>query len=436
MSGQPHQRVRRNASPSNVIIQRPIKAVIPFSLKSSPTRRSPASSPTAGLILTRRSPDNRTSPERKSPNSPSFKVERPKPVKASPSLRRTGSLEAICGPAYLKGQWPSGDLLTSTSHFMVDKYTQTEVSDELEVQHRTQKSNKKKRKSHRRSASFGHGDQLALIRQRLQRSKEGSKQQNEMYKQPVSGNHLALSSTAPAALQSFTRASKPLGIPAHVLPKTNISRMQRNSVEGLSMEIEKLVLKTAYIEVTPDEEQVHDVPDGHRAPVTDILMFLGNGTRSVDTQTPSGTSGCLEDTGSSGSRSHSISPAIPIIPGHMDTSRPSSISESSPREADRLEKVEGEGCESPDNVFKVVSSPRPNKSYAFVREPPDGCEKVKVIEEDGRLPQPSIKEPLLYCPIKPSQLVLKPREDSAFCPLHKFYINQEIGVKSQVTSTL
>lgn len=434
MSGQPHQRVRRNASP--IQTHRPIKAVIPFSLKSSPTRKSPVSSPTAGLILTRRSPDNRSSPERKSPCSPSFKVERPKPVKASPSLRRTGSLEAICGPAaYLKGQWPSGDLLSSTSHFMVDKGTQTEVPEELEVQHRGQKSSKKKRKGHRRSASFGHGDQLALIRQRLQRSKEGSKQQNELYKQPVPGNHLALSSTAPAVLQSFSRVSKPLGIPAHVIPKTNISRMQRNSVEGLSMEIEKLVLKNAYIEVTTDDDQVHDIPDGHRAPVNDILMLRGSGTRSVDTQTPSG---CIDDTGSTGStgsRSQSISPAMPIIPGHLDTSRPSSITESSPREADRLEKVEGEGCESPDNLLKVVSSPRPNKSYAFVREPPDGCEKVKVIDENGRPPQPSIKAPLLYCPIKPSQLVLKPREDSAFCPLSKCYITPEITVKSQATGT-
>lgn len=48
-----------------------------------------------------------------------------------------------------------------------------------------------------------------------------------------------------------------------------------------------------------------------------------------------------------------------------------------------LFSVDGEGCESPDSQFKVVSSPRPNKSYSFVREPPDGCEKVKVIDEDA-----------------------------------------------------
>ena len=42
-----------------------------------------------------------------------------------------------------------------------------------------------------------------------------------------------------------------------------------------------------------------------------------------------------------------------------------------------------ERCESPD-TFKVVASPRPNKSYSFVREPPDGCEKIKVISEENR----------------------------------------------------
>lgn len=30
---------------------------------------------------------------------------------------------------------------------------------------------------------------------------------------------------------------------------------------------------------------------------------------------------------------------------------------------------------------KFVSSPKPEKSCPFVRQPPDGCEKVKVIED-------------------------------------------------------
>ena len=69
-----------------------------------------------------------------------------------------------------------------------------------------------------------------------------------------------------------------------------------------------------------------DIPDGHRAPVPDLSRT--SGTRSIDTQTPSGN---LDDrsSGSSASpnRPQSISPAIV---GHLDQSpRPSSSYDSS-----------------------------------------------------------------------------------------------------------
>lgn len=31
---------------------------------------------------------------------------------------------------------------------------------------------------------------------------------------------------------------------------------------------------------------------------------------------------------------------------------------------------------------KYATSPKPNNSYMFKREPPEGCEKVKVFEEN------------------------------------------------------
>ncbi|XP_048754231.1 glucocorticoid-induced transcript 1 protein-like [Ostrea edulis] len=426
MSTQP-QRVRKNASPSTM---RPMKAVQPFTLKSSPTRRSP-SSPTPWVP--RRSPESNYSPERKSPNSPSFKVERPKAVKVNSSpLKRTGSLEAI----YLKGQWPSPEFF-ATATFKVDACTQTEEADvSRHSSHKHDKKQKKKSKDHRRSRSFGPGDQLAAIRQRLQKS---SKTDSHKARQsPVPASHDALSATAPASLQNFTapaslqnltvpiRTSKPLGIPAHIPSPKNMSRYQRNSVEGLSMEIEKLVLKN--IDDNEDTERI-DIPDGHRAPVPEPVHRTSS-TRSVDTQTPSGvldtgTPSISVDDVSSGSGSQSCSPAMPIIPGHMDSSRPSSGADSG---NERPEK-DIEGCESPDAHFKVVASPRPNKSYSFVREPPDGCEKIRVItehaEEDKKpVSQPSIKVPLLSCPIKTSQYVFKPSIDSAFCPLRNMYKNQ------------
>ncbi|XP_061179742.1 glucocorticoid-induced transcript 1 protein-like [Saccostrea echinata] len=411
MSTQP-QRVRKNASPSTM---RPMKAVQPFKLKGSPTRKSP-SSPTPWVP--RRSPDSNYSPERKSPNSPSFKVERPKAVRVTSSpLKRTGSLEAI----YLKGQWPSPEFLSS---FKVDACTQTEEADVARhSSHKLDKKQRKKSKDHRRSRSFGPGDQLAAIRQRL---KNSSRSDTPKARQsPIPASHDALSATAPAALQNLIvpiRTSKPLGIPAHIPSPKNMSRYQRNSVEGLSMEIEKLVLKN--IEHDTEEAERIEIPDGHRAPVPEPVHRTSS-TRSMETQTPSG----VLDTGtptisvddmSSGSGSHSGSPAIPIIPGQMDSSRPSSGADSG---NERTEK-DIEGCESPDSHFKVVASPRPNKSYSFVREPPDGCEKIKVITEEDKKPsQPSIKVPLL-CPIKTTQYVFKPSIDSAFCPLRNMYTNQ------------
>lgn len=430
MSSQGAQRGRVNLSPSAMpSSMRPMKAVKPFTLKGSPTRKSPVPSPTPSAI------GHRNSPERKSPISPSFKVEKPRAVRSSgsPSLRRAGSLEAICRiDTYLNGKWPS-------PHFMVDQTTQTPDDWEIHQQKR------KKKKSHGRSASFGQGDHVAnaknihYIKHRLQKTKEGSKQIGGK-QSPIPGNHQALSSTAPAALQGL-RVSKPQGIPNHIPKSNSLSRYQRNSVEGLNTEIEKLVLNSR--EEDLDRSQFgYEIPDGHKAPCPD-LVNRGSSTRSVDTQTP----GNLSDN-SSGSRSHSVSPAIPIIPGHMDSSRPSSessprrpSSDSSPRRPSsdysprEMEKVDG--CESPDSLQKKISSPGPNNSYLFVREPPDGCEKVKVIEEDGKS-HPAIKEPLLYCPIKPSQFILKPSVDSAFCPLRKIYTPEVIksqGTQSTQTST-
>lgn len=36
---------------------------------------------------------------------------------------------------------------------------------------------------------------------------------------------------------------------------------------------------------------------------------------------------------------------------------------------------------SPSPVLAFASSPRPNHSYMFKREPPEGCEKVRAFEE-------------------------------------------------------
>lgn len=98
-----------------------------------------------------------------------------------------------------------------------------------------------------------------------------------------------------------------------------------------------------------------EIPDGHRAPLPDTTHRTSS-TRSVDTQTPSGaldpptTPTISVDDASSGSGSHSGSPAIPIIPGQMDSSRPSSGADSSCEKTEKgtlyvVGKLKGSGCE-------------------------------------------------------------------------------------------
>ncbi|KAF3839599.1 hypothetical protein F7725_018316 [Dissostichus mawsoni] len=68
-------------------------------------------------------------------------------------------------------------------------------------------------------------------------------------------------------------------------------------------------------------------------------------------------------------------------------------------------------CSSP--LPKFATSPKPNNSYMFKREPPEGCEKIKVFEElvSGK----SKGFPLFSCPDK-NKVNFIPR-GSAFCPV-------------------
>nr|KAG5709423.1 hypothetical protein BaRGS_029272 [Batillaria attramentaria] len=209
--------------------------------------------------------------------------------------------------------------------------------------------------------------------------------------------------------QSVFAQTKSLIIPAtNHIPRQNMNRFQRNSVEGLNVEIEKLVLSkpTSSAGQEPEEPDLllraQDIPDGHRAPIPEITRL--SCTRSVDTQTPSAQVEEPRPT-SSNSRPESLSPAVTSLPPPGPTTdllHPDSRSDS-------VESKSSKGDSEFDSPepSKFVSSPKPEKSCPFVRQPPDGCEKVKVIEETRR---PSIKEPLLFCPVKPNQFVFKPSQ--------------------------
>ncbi|CAL8389238.1 unnamed protein product [Boreogadus saida] len=245
-------------------------------------------------------------------------------------------------------------------------------------------ADERRRGSHKRSASCGSTDQLkeiAKLRQQLQRSKRSSRHRRDKErKSPFNGGH--------GIIQSQSPLPKTILIPIPI-SKSSAPRF-RNSVEGLNQEIERMLIRD-----TPDKEEVivpQDVPDGHRAPPP-LPPRRSSSTRSIDTQTPSG-GGLSGNHSNCSSRPDSISPSyLTILSGG-----------GSPYEEKEL------GPCSP--LPKYAASPRPNNSYMFKREPPEGCEKVKVIEDTISKPLHDI--PQYLCPDR-NKVNFIPNSGSAFC---------------------
>ncbi|XP_009079414.1 PREDICTED: protein FAM117A, partial [Acanthisitta chloris] len=143
----------------------------------------------------------------------------------------------------------------------------------------------------------------------------------------------------------------PSGFPSPS-PVLRLSPCLHRSLEGLNQELEE-----AFVKEQGDEEllRILDVPDGHRAPA-------------------------------------------PAQGGSMDAS---------------LALEPGSEESSPSPVLVFASSPRPNHSYVFKREPPEGCERVRAFEE-ALIPSPA--QPFQpSCPDK-NKVHFRPR-GSAFCPV-------------------
>ncbi|XP_019582398.2 protein FAM117B isoform X1 [Rhinolophus sinicus] len=344
--------------------------------------------PPARVRHRRRSPEqSRCSPERRSPSAPVCKAgDKTRPPSSSPSaiIRRTSSLDTLAAP-YLAGHWPR-ESHGQAAPCMRDKATQTESAWAEEY-------SEKKKGSHKRSASWGSTDQLkeiAKLRQQLQRSKHSSRHHRDKERQsPFHGNHAAIN-------QCQAPVPKSALIPVIPITKSTGSRF-RNSVEGLNQEIEIIIKETG-----EKEEQLipQDIPDGHRAPPP--LVQRSSSTRSIDTQTPGGA-----DRGSNNSsRSQSVSPTSFLTISNEG-------SEESPCSADDLlgdprDKENGNNSPLP----KYATSPKPNNSYMFKREPPEGCERVKVFEECS--PKQLHEIPAFYCPDK-NKVNFIPKSGSAFC---------------------
>ncbi|XP_068079361.1 protein FAM117B isoform X1 [Danio rerio] len=408
-------------------------------LSSSPSSSSPLWSCGHRAKPLQTPEHDRLSPERLSPSSPVCTDKHRLPVAGSwcttssnGSIRRTSSLDALTAP-YLSGHWPRDASHAPCAPCMRDKSTQTPSAWADEC-------GEKKRGCHKRSASCGSTDQLKEIvklRQQLQRSKHSSRHHRDKErKSPFNGNHAAFSQSQLlstcfleplftrlelhccvqlcSASQVCRRTCQATGqtgnsgkatvsgqlapIPKSVLisipiSKSSVSRF-RNSVEGLNQEIERIIIR----DTGDREEQLipQEVPDGHRAPPPLCQ-------RSIDTQTPLGTA-----TGSnSSSRSQSISPTFLSVPSESCSDSPS------PHEDETLADGREKDLALCSPLPKYASSPKPNNSFMFKREPPEGCERVKVFTEETQA-RPPREIPQFLCPDR-NKVNFIPKSGSAFC---------------------
>ncbi|XP_065606059.1 protein FAM117A isoform X2 [Cyrtonyx montezumae] len=298
-----------------------------------------------------------------------------------PRVRRTSSLDTIVG-SYLLGQWPR-DADGASASCVSDKATQTPVSwHDVEV-------GKASSSAHRRSASWGstdHRREIAKLKQQLQRTKLNGRSGKEKEKSsPLQGDHAVLGSLRDSP-SGFLSSS----------PVLRLSPCLHRSLEGLNQELEEVFVKEQ-----GDEEllRILDVPDGHRAPAP---AQRGSGDASLLLEPSSGSCSSL---------SLSPSPSVPLpLSPHTPVRLVAEELSSAVDEVqlDPKEKEEG----SPSPVLAFASSPRPNHSYMFKREPPEGCEKVRAFEEASCSPDHTFQP---SCPDK-NKVHFNPT-GSAFCPV-------------------
>ncbi|XP_039263000.1 glucocorticoid-induced transcript 1 protein-like isoform X2 [Styela clava] len=332
----------------------PIRATQPFQLRqgASPARKSPSSSPTSMLPRSATDPrrnkwssDHRNSPDRsdrKSPSSPGIKVTNRR--SPSPRVCRTSSHDSV--PAaltgtYLTGQWPreltSNSFITPSNSGTSTKSTQTPHDWNSEACLQYSKNSK--------SLSNRQSDvEVTKMKQQMRRIAKSSRQEKKERQSPVHANHAALP-------QSQTAQSRSISNPMPIYGR--VPRRQ-NSLEGLNKEIEIIILNETPVRHT----QGVTPPDGHRAPLP------RSSTRTMETQTPQGfahDNNLIQNT-----EGHTPSPSSDQTLAVPTTT-----------------KV-GEQGQSP--CPKYASSPRPNNSYMFQREPPEGAESVTPFKEQDISP--------------------------------------------------
>ncbi|XP_033466521.1 protein FAM117A-like [Epinephelus lanceolatus] len=316
---------------------------------------------------------------------------KPKPHQLSSGMRRTMSLDAIIGP-YLQGHWPK-EPEGQSSLSRKDKSTQTPDSWSDKSQSRRSSS------SHKRSASWGsaeHLREIAKLKQQLQqRSKpvvSGGPDKDRQRGYPQGSCSLGATQTQP--------------IPIPLAPLSTLVPRLRCSVEGLNQELEGMFI----CQPPHPQHRLLDVPDGHRAPVP--TQSCSSGSQSDPPTTPLSSS----SPSSSSSSSPSSSPTNICTLSHNSEDAPldqQGLTDSA--EVCLLSPFSSQNEADLSLPLPMSSSPGPNKSCCFQREPPEGCEKVRVWEETStpRQPKPAL---ISSCP-DPNKVNFTPHGGSAFCPV-------------------
>ncbi|XP_056153753.1 protein FAM117A-like isoform X1 [Lampris incognitus] len=192
--------------------------------------------------------------------------------------------------------------------------------------------------------------------------------------------------------------SQPVPIPLG--PLSRLAPRLRCSVEGLNQELEGMLVSVT----TQHQRRLLEVPDGHRAPVPTQSCSSASQSDALTTSLSESFSNS-----SSPSSSLSSSPATKDLSGNLDQSLLDGL------EMILLSPLSAVSESDPSAPPVLSSSPRPNKSLCFLREPPEGCEKVRVWEEVStpRLPKPS----LISSRPDPNKVNFTPYGGSAFCPV-------------------
>uniref|UniRef100_A0A8C7IWA0 Family with sequence similarity 117 member A n=1 Tax=Oncorhynchus kisutch TaxID=8019 RepID=A0A8C7IWA0_ONCKI len=292
-----------------------------------------------------------------------------------PTIRRTLSLDTIVGP-YLQGRWPK-EAESQGVTCVNDKATQKNSTAFLRSW-----CHQAAWLHHRHAMTGMHIDRNTLVLICV----ATWPLVHTLTLKPLCVEQIKSDHTHSCAPFSCVLGDPPPPPPPQTVPLSRLAPRLRRSVEGLNLELEGV-----FVSETPEDQ--HKPLD----PSSDSQLAL------ISLQWPV---------------SHSLTVPSPCSPVRSWMSQMATEPQFLPRGAAVVPRVNPPLplVLDPSLLQPSSSSPRPNKTYSFQREPPEGCERVRVVCEEAMSPRQ--REPLLQvsCP-DPNKVNFTPHGGSAFCPV-------------------